>query len=157
MANLPYLRMRRRLGEVPEIPNWPRGLHAEAFAPSRAAEAHALLALAYADGGGSVPSFEMWWSSLSQDPEYDAGLCFPVSDAEGRLVGFAQCWTTGFVKDFAVHPQHRRRGIGRALLLHIFSVFRERGAQAVDLKVRTDNPSGAVPFYEKLGMVQVPD
>jgi ribosomal protein S18 acetylase RimI-like enzyme len=105
----------------------------------------------------AAPPFEDWWSSLSNDGEYDPDLCFPVRDRNGGLVGFAQCWTTGFVKDFVVHPRHRRRGIGRALLLHIFRIFRERGAEAVDLKVQTDNPSGAVRFYESLGMMKVSD
>jgi ribosomal protein S18 acetylase RimI-like enzyme len=51
-----------------------------------------------------------------------------------------------------VHPRYRRRGIGRALLLHIFSVFQRRGFPAVDLKVLINNRSGAVQLYESLGM-----
>jgi ribosomal protein S18 acetylase RimI-like enzyme len=151
----PYLRMRRRLDESVGDPIWPEDVHLDTFTDGHAVEAHALLELAYADGGGSVPSFPEWWGSLSHDSEYDPGLCFPVRDGNGGLVGFAQCWTTSFVKDFVVHPHHRRRGIGRALLLHTFRIFRERDAEAVDLKVQTDNPSGAVRFYESLGMIRI--
>jgi ribosomal protein S18 acetylase RimI-like enzyme len=113
---------------------------------------HALLELAYADSEGSVSSFEEWWPSLAQDSEYDPTLCFLACDRAGSLVGFAQCWTTAFVKDLVVHPRYRRRGIGRALLLHIFSVFQRRGFPAVDLKVLINNRSGAVQLYESLGM-----
>jgi ribosomal protein S18 acetylase RimI-like enzyme len=157
MTERAYLRMRRHLGPTVPVPVWPDGMHLKAFTESEAAEVHALLKLAYANGGGSVPSIGEWWSVLSQDSEYDPSLCFLVRDRRGALVGFAQCWTTAFVKDFVVHPDHRRRGIGQALLLHIFHVFRDRGAERVDLKVQTNNLSGAIPFYESLGMLQIAD
>jgi ribosomal protein S18 acetylase RimI-like enzyme len=152
VTEIPHLRMQRRLSEAMDAPIWPDGVYLQAFAESYAAEVHALLELAYRDGGGSVPAFGEWWRSLSQDSEYDPGLCFPVRDKEGNLAGFAQCWISAFVKDFVVHPRWRRHGIGRALLLHIFRIFKERRAQTVALKVETGNPSGAVAFYERLGM-----
>jgi ribosomal protein S18 acetylase RimI-like enzyme len=147
--------MRRLLGETIAAPIWPDGLHLEDFTPACGRDAHALLELAYAKGGGSVPAFEAWWCALSQDGEYDPDLCFPVRDGEGKLVGFAQCWTSAFVKDLVVHPDFRKCGVGRALLLYIFQVFQKRGAAAVELKVQTDNPSGAVQFYARLGMSPV--
>ncbi len=149
MTERPFIRMRRRLGEPIAAPIWPNG-----FAPmdfTKPAEFHALLQLAYADGGGSVPAFEAWWRQLSGDSEYDPALCFLVCDDAGEFAAAAQCWTSAFVKDFAVHPRYRRRGCGRALLLHIFRVFQERGAQAVDLKVERDNPSGAAFFMKAWG------
>jgi ribosomal protein S18 acetylase RimI-like enzyme len=151
---VPYVLMRRDLRDAIAEPAWPEGLSLTAFSQSRAAEAHALLKLAYADGGGAVPPFDEWWPRLSADSEYDPQLCFLVCDSGGRAAGFAQCWTTPFIKDFVVHPRHRRRGVGRALLLHIFRAFQERGAGAVDLKVHTGNPS-AVPLYESLGMARI--
>jgi ribosomal protein S18 acetylase RimI-like enzyme len=157
VTEVPYFRMQRRLSESVDASIWPDDVHLEAFAESHAAEVYALLELAYRDGGGSVPSFGEWWSGLSQDSEYEPELSFLVRDWDGRLVGFAQCWTSAFVKDFVVHPHYRRHGIGRALLLHIFRTFKARGAQAVALKVETGNPSGAVTFYERLGMSRVGD
>ena len=150
-----YIRMRRHLLELAQGPAWPSGMRLEPFTESCAAEVHALLALAYADGGGSVPPFGDWWRSLSHYTEYDPSLCFPVRDGNGPLVAFAQCWTSAFVKDVVVHPRFRRRGIPRALLSHVFRVFHERGAKAVDLKVKTDNSSGAILLYESLEMVRI--
>ena len=78
-----YLRMRRRLDESPELPAWSDGVRLEPFSENCATEAHALLALGYADGGGSVPVFGTWWRSLSEDTEYDPSLCFPVRNRDG--------------------------------------------------------------------------
>jgi ribosomal protein S18 acetylase RimI-like enzyme len=119
---------------------------------SDGAEAHRLLALGYADGGGSVAPYHGWWRALTSDTEYDPSLCFVVKTTSGEIVGFAQCWTSAFIKDLAVHPAWRRRGIGEALIHHVFAVFQQRGATTVDLKVEVDNPSGAVRLYERAGM-----
>jgi ribosomal protein S18 acetylase RimI-like enzyme len=152
-----YFHMRRSLTGSLEAAVWPDGTRLKPFSEGCARDCHALLELAYRDGGGSVPAFGAWWTSLSQDGEFDPALCFPVYDGETRLAGFAQCWTSGFVKDLGVHPGHRRRGIGRALLTHIFQVFRLRGIEAVSLKVEASNPSGAVQFYQNLGMRRIAD
>jgi ribosomal protein S18 acetylase RimI-like enzyme len=152
---VPHVRMSRPLGEPIETPNWPDGVYLEAFTAKHSADAHALLELTYTGGGGSVPPFDEWWSLLSRDSEYDPQLCFLARDDHGHLVAFAQCWNSAFVKDFVVHPRYQRRGIGRALLLHVFRIFQERHAQSVDLKVHIDSPSGAVQFYEGLGMLKV--
>jgi ribosomal protein S18 acetylase RimI-like enzyme len=45
--------------------------------------------------------------------------------------------------------------MARALLAHVFQIFQARGAQAVELKVEVDNPSGALLLYESVGMVRV--
>ena len=63
----------------------------------------------------------------------------------------AQCWTSAFIKDLAVHPRARRRGVGRALMLMAFHAFAKRGATHVDLKVREENAS-ALRLYRDLGM-----
>ena len=55
------------------------------------------------------------------------------------------------MKDLAVAPSMRRQGLGAALLHHAFRVFRERGAAGIELKVHSDNPSGALRLYRSLG------
>ena len=61
-----------------------------------------------------------------------------------------------FIKDLVVHPLARRRGVAEALLMTAFWEFQRRGEKQVDLKVQTDNPTGAVRLYKKLGMREVP-
>jgi ribosomal protein S18 acetylase RimI-like enzyme len=56
----------------------------------------------------------------------------------------------GWVYAVAVRPQHRRRGIGGALLRRVEAALAERGCLKVNLQVRASN-AGVVAFYERLG------
>lgn len=158
MAAPTIIRFRRDLtGAAPPPPIWPPGTCGVPFDPARHARAaHALLVQGYTRGGGAVGPFADWWTGLVTDAEYDPALCFVAADsADGTIVGVAQCWTSAFVKDIAVAADRRRAGLGRALVLTAFHAFRARGAPHLDLKVHADNPSGAVAFYQALGMVVV--
>jgi ribosomal protein S18 acetylase RimI-like enzyme len=149
-------RLRRDLASPVADPVWPAGISARPFTAEDAAAVHRLMQAAYAEGGGSVGTFDQWWPGVRDDGEFDAGLCFLAIDGAGQIVGAAQCWTSAFVKDLVVHPDVRRRGIAEALLLTVFQAFRHRGATHVDLKVQLDNPSGAVRLYRRLGMRDAP-
>ena len=150
------LRMRRDLSEPLPPPSWPHPVRLVPFEPERHAPmVHGPLVAAYAQGGGYVEPFGVWWPSLRNDAEYDPALCLVAADEQGEVAGVAQCWTSAFVKDLAVRPDSRKRGVGSALLLEAFRVFRERGEAFLDLKVDSDNPSGAVRFYRAHGMREV--
>jgi ribosomal protein S18 acetylase RimI-like enzyme len=149
-------RLRRDLADAIADPAWPAGFSTRAFTAEDAPAVHRLMALGYARGGG-VGAFDQWWPGVRDDYEFAAELCFLAIDASGDIVGVAQCWTSAFVKDLVVHPDVRRRGIADALLLTAFQAFRRRGARHVDLKVQSDNPSGAVRLYRRLGMRDVPN
>jgi ribosomal protein S18 acetylase RimI-like enzyme len=131
-------------------PRWPAGIRLAPLGATLAPRAHALLRAAYAQGFGSVPqNFDTWWPPTRHDPEFDAALCF-CAVAEETLVGFALCWTSGFVKDIAVAPPQRRRGIGAALLDAAATTFQQRGLTRLALKVHADNV-GARRLYARLG------
>ena len=53
-----------------------------------------------------------------------------------------------------VHPEHRRRGLGRALLRHLHATLRRTGAQEVTLQVAEDN-TGARQLYLSEGYAAV--
>ncbi|MCB8819154.1 GNAT family N-acetyltransferase [Microvirga rosea] len=156
MAERLVLRMRRSLTAPVPAPSWPDGIRLAAFDPDHhARDVHALLVAAYARGGGEVAPYDAWLPALTGDAEYDAALCFVAVDDRNAVAGVAQCWTSAFIKDLAVRADHRRQGLGSALLLHAFRRFRERGAPFVDLKVDSDNPSGALRLYRAHGMQQI--
>ena len=58
----------------------------------------------------------------------------------------------GWVRILGVLPEHRRRGLGQALLRHTFAEFGSRGFRVVGLGVDAENPTGAVSVYERAGM-----
>jgi ribosomal protein S18 acetylase RimI-like enzyme len=154
MAPKPFvLRMRRDLGGVIEHAEWPEGVACRTLGKADSKAAHAVLSAGFWEGGGGAPQYRQWWSQLARDSEFDPALFFLAADREG-VCGLAQCWTSNFVKDLAVHPRVRRRGIGRALMLTTFHAFRKRGATFVDLKVREEN-AVAQRLYRDLAMTVV--
>jgi ribosomal-protein-alanine N-acetyltransferase len=54
----------------------------------------------------------------------------------------------------AVHPDHRRRGIGEMLVNALSRDLKERGNVCLTLEVRDSNVP-AIALYEKLGFTQV--
>ncbi|WP_423921752.1 GNAT family acetyltransferase [Frigoribacterium sp. 2-23] len=56
----------------------------------------------------------------------------------------------GWIHYFAVSPDHRREGIGRALLSHAEQALARRGCAKVQLQVRPDNLA-VLDFYEAAG------
>ena len=147
------IRLRKSLDDTLTAPFWPEGFVLRAFEHRDAQALHALLEEAFEDGAGAP--FEEWWPRIFGDAEFDPDLCFLVIDGKGLLAGAALCWATAFIKDLAVHPDCRRRGLGEALLRHAFLAFRDRGAVHVDLKTNTVANAAAARLYDRLGMVPV--
>ena len=134
-----HLRLVRDLGAQVPGPVWPADVAPTTFSASVAPRVHDLMQRAYADGGGSVPpAFDAWWAATRHDTEFDAGLCFVAAKAE-QPVGFALCWTSGFLKDLVVDPAWQGHGIGTALLRTALQALKARGHREAALKVHADN------------------
>jgi ribosomal protein S18 acetylase RimI-like enzyme len=88
--------------------------------------------------GDSCSVAHEWRHQFVTDAEFDPTLCLVASNADG-ILGVAQCWTSAFIKNLAIHPCAQGQGLGRALLLHCFQVFKQRGEPYVDLKVLESN------------------
>src|SRR5690349_2167872 len=122
------LRMRVELdGAALRHPRWPEGVRVRSFTPNDAELLHALLAHGYRHGGRSVATFDTWLAQMTTDEEFDSALWF-LAGAHGTLVGAVLCWTSAFVNDLVVHESWRRRGLGEALLRHVFETFAKLGA-----------------------------
>jgi len=130
---------------------WLEGVSARAYTEADAVVVHELLVAVFAANAEEVPSFVRWHPWMTQDPGFDAGVWF-LAEAGAELVGACLCWREGWVKDLAVRPSWRGRGLGEALLRAAFAEFRRRGVATVGLKVDADNPTGAVRLYERVGM-----
>nr|WP_178115297.1 N-acetyltransferase [Pseudomonas sp. SWRI 103] len=142
--------LRRDLtGSLP-APQWPVGTQLDHYRDDLAPAIHAVLRLAQDQGGGRVPNLPTWQRQFITDAEFDPTLCLVASNAEG-ILGVAQCWTSAFIKNLSVHPCAQGQGLGRALLLHSFQIFKQRGEPYVDLKVMESNLR-ARRLYESAGM-----
>lgn len=149
MSGEPLVFTRDLAAPVAPIP-WPEGLARLPFSPDHARIAHAILAEAYGNGFGDVGLFANWYETLTTDEEYEEALCFLFA-SDGEPAGFAQVWTSGFIKDIAVAEGLRRQGIGRTLLLTVFAELKARGHSKVRLKVHPGN-AGAIAMYRAVGM-----
>lgn len=148
-----YQLLRRDLtGSLP-APQWPAGTLLDHYRDALAPAIHALLRMTQEQGGGRVPTLETWQQQFITDAEFDPSLCLVASNDDG-ILGVAQCWTSAFIKNLSVHPCAQGQGLGRALLLHAFQVFKQRGEPCVDLKVLESNLR-ARQLYESAGMVFV--
>ena len=102
--------------------------------PRRAA---AYLAEHFRFGDGDVA---LWWATL-----------------DGARVGFVRVerWFAegergGFIRDFYVRPEARRRGVGTAVVEAIRAVAEGEGRARTDPNVRADNPGG-LAFWRSQG------
>ena len=61
----------------------------------------------------------------------------------------------GWVNMLGVRPRWRRRGLGEAILLESFARLYDRGLRRVGLGVDSQNATGALRLYERVGMRKV--
>lgn len=142
--------LRRDLTDSLPAPQWPAGVQLDHYRDNLAPAIHAVLCLTQDQGGGRVPNLETWQHQFTTDAEFDPTLCLVVSNDDG-ILGVAQCWTSAFIKNLSIHPCAQGQGLGRALLLHSFQAFKQRGEPYVDLKVLESN-GRARQLYESAGM-----
>jgi len=150
------IRLRRWLADAPDeaqdASRWPVGYTLSTLTEADANDVHALLVATFDD---EERAFDAWWANRSGDDEYDPALVFLLRDSDGRLAAMAWCWSSGFLKDLAVGPFARRRGLAAALLAQVFRAFAARGAAYVDLKTNRINNAAAYALYINMGMVEV--
>jgi GNAT superfamily N-acetyltransferase len=145
-------------GAPPTPPVWPEGLRVadarervDEFAVYQAAEE------AFLDHFQFTPQrlgFEEWVRQRKRHG-FDPSLWTVVWDGDQiAAVGLARMTTegTGWVSVLGVRRPWRGRGLGRAILQHLFGRFYERGVESVALGVDASSPTGATRLYETAGM-----
>jgi [ribosomal protein S18]-alanine N-acetyltransferase len=84
-------------------------------------------------------------------------LVWHESRQRSTLVGYVCRWNVAAevqILNVAIHPDWRRRGIGRGLVETVLDEAREEGAARVTLEVRRYN-NPAIALYERLGFRRV--
>lgn len=143
------LLLRRCLRSPLHAPVWPVNVRWASLTPENAAQAYQLLL----GCGAELAPCGQWQASFASDPEYDPALCLLAYDEHG-LVGVVQGWTSAFIRDLAVAPHARRRGIATRLLAQLACCYQQRGEGWVDLKLREDNHP-ARQLYARAGFLAV--
>lgn len=109
--------------------------HRAAFAPSRLSVAK--------------------YARLATLPHYRFEDDLVVEALDGSIAAFAMAWwdaiaRVGEYEPVGTHPDHQRKGLGRALLAHGLARYRDRGARLVQVYSDADN-AGSEGLYEAVG------
>jgi len=100
-------------------------------------------------------SFSSPWPAYAFEHELTTNRLarYLVSRVDGRVVGFAGIWLMvdeAHITTFGVHPDHRRQGVGRRMLLRLAELAVELGASRMTLEVRISN-AAAQALYAGFG------
>jgi ribosomal protein S18 acetylase RimI-like enzyme len=158
------LRMVIDLDTPPPAPLWPEGIswcgynHAQdAERMCRAQEE------AFRDHFGYVAEpfetgYRRWLHHATEGENFDPALWFMAMDG-GEIAGMIRGRPyldedpgMGWVSALGVRRPWRRRGLGLALLQHLFAIFHQRGKARVGLGVDALSLTGATRLYRKAGM-----
>jgi mycothiol synthase len=152
------LEMQVPLDDATPAPAWPDGVSVRTVRSGEEREVHALVEEAFADANDFRPTPFEEWAAWWDDDRKRLDLWF-AAEAAGSLAGVALCAldlprapSLGWIETLAVRRSWRRRGLGRALLLHAFRELALLGRTTAGLSVDAENPTGAVRLYESVGM-----
>ncbi len=104
-------------------------------------------------------SFPLPWSErsyrfeLTENPASHMLVALSQENGRPRVVGYAGFWMVideAHISTLAVHPDHRRTGLGAELLHVVLNEAARRGADMATLEVRVSNQA-AVNLYHKFG------
>jgi mycothiol synthase len=139
-------------------PVWPAGIELRSFCSGDERTLYELHQETFRDSWEPIEMpYDGWSHQLLQPSVFVPDLWF-LAVAGGEAAGFAICHphpgdpALGWVRILGVRRSVRRRGVGRALLLHAFAEFRGRGLGRAGLGVDAESPTGADRLYEQAGM-----
>jgi ribosomal-protein-alanine N-acetyltransferase len=106
-----------------------------------------------------VGSFTLPWPERSlrfEVSDNPAARCW-VAELDGAVVGMMVLWQIvdeAHIATLAVHPDFRRRGIAKRLLVHALQAAYLEGGRSTYLEVRESNQA-AQAMYQKFGFEEV--
>jgi predicted N-acetyltransferase YhbS len=144
------------LNGPPDTGYAPQGITIRPYTPDDALQTYRLIEDAFAEWPGRQSiDFETWSSYLISHEAFAPNLSRLAFDGD-ELVGAAMSEAysgedDGWVEQLATKGSHRRRGIAHSLLRSVFAAFYAADRRRVGLS--TNSLSGALSFYERVGMV----
>lgn len=158
-SSLSFLIMEMMMTEPPPAPEWVEGIQVRSFIPGQDEQATFRAdEEAAEDKGYHQPlDFAGWSRRMGLGSErFDPGLWFLACDNDD-IAGVALNYhdrrsDTGWVDHLGVRRAWRKKGIGKALLLHTFGAFYRRGVNHIKLSVDSKSLTSAPHLYESVGM-----
>lgn len=101
-------------------------------------------------------SLKETWSlgSIAQELSNKFARYIVCKDGD-KVIGFIGAWliaSEGQITNLAVHPDYRKKGIGKKLMKSLISSLKEEGCNAITLEVRESN-TVAKNLYKNLGFL----
>lgn len=117
--------------------------------------------LAKSDFDQIVQVIDHWWGGATRNLAhpiffYELGQMACIVEEEGHMIGFLFGFLTpdapplGYVHLVGVHPDHRRRGVGRFIYAWFEEECRKRGCRQVKA-ITTPGNEGQVLFHQGIG------
>jgi ribosomal-protein-alanine N-acetyltransferase len=102
--------------------------------------------------------FSSPWSreAFAQDLATNSLARYFIAEKEGRIIAYGGLWIIlpeGHITNIAVHPEHRQKGIGKALLRNMIEKSEIEGITCHTLEVRVTNRN-AIELYRSFGFVE---
>lgn len=98
--------------------------------------------------GGDIPPLKQTPNEIEN--EYDSGVILKAADENGALIGSVRAYTEGgsvYIGKLIVHPKHRRKGIGTALLSAVEALYPDMRYELFTGSRSVKN----IALYERLG------
>ncbi|RKR13844.1 GNAT family N-acetyltransferase [Arthrobacter oryzae] len=162
-----YNEMHRPLNQaVPEAVLDP-GLELVTFGPALHEPVRLAHNAAFLDHWGSEPRDEEAWGFVVNDPQARPDLSGVVLDrSTGTVAGYqlathdadgavSRGFREGYTELLGVRREFRGRGIAQALLADAMRRFTAAGMDVASLDVDSENPTGALALYVKMGYAAV--
>jgi mycothiol synthase len=147
----------------PARPKWPGGITVHTREPGEERDFYRARCESFRDHRGYVEEpfeegFSRWRHMVEHEDYYDPSLWFKAMDGD-EMAGFAigrpgtpEDPDMAWVDYIGVLRPYRRRGLGLALLCHMFREFYRRGIRKAGLAVDAESLTGATRLYERAGM-----
>ncbi|MGD8966759.1 MAG: GNAT family N-acetyltransferase [Anaerolineae bacterium] len=158
-----FFQMMYDAGEMPVRPHYPPGYSGRNFVRNQDEETMwRVTNAAFQDHWGHTDDLLDEWLHWFEGDYFDPALAYLGLDPVGQPAGTCMCTIypernerlgreQGVVDVLGVLREHRRKGLGRALLLEGMRALRRRGCTHLVLGVDSENPTGALGLYESAG------
>ncbi|MFF5174355.1 GNAT family N-acetyltransferase [Micromonospora sp. NPDC000089] len=158
-----YVRMTRQLADLPAEPPPPPGVTVRPLRAGDEADLrdfHRIYDTAFRDTPDYEPvDFDHWRAHVPASCQvWDEWFVAEVDGVPaGALVSSDQALEhgLGWVRTLSVLPEHRRRGVGAALLRRAFATYAAKGRAGAGLGVDLANPTAPVTLYRSVGLREV--